>query len=386
MQDRVSLYPGRVKLTPVSGQANVYDMVRADQPTQEGTPLNKATLLSDETAALLGLGSDAVPNDAFAKLSLGTNNYAYRVTLTNYTGTPVSGVTIRGIKTIAGDNCITDQDGYTFGVASGSSVNLSAASPFFDSTSASKTVSPSGIYTEVELVFGKKEFETPEYTATTSQNIRFSDGISDFDVCSIGAGSNAVYASYANAYMSVSGGGGGISNEFGIENASDVISIQVGAPGENAGDTVVSIQGRKPIIGDGAKGFIISYPLIPARSSNGGDGISSGTDKYGNGENGNDRSAYPFDDPSIPCSGGGGMSGNWTTSTTPNKGGNGGDSGGGKGGDTANYSSARSFMNGGDGLHYGSGGGAPGLGYGAVTGTSGKGKQGAAMFRWRYKE
>ena len=28
MQDRISLYPGRVKLTPVSGQDNVYDMTR----------------------------------------------------------------------------------------------------------------------------------------------------------------------------------------------------------------------------------------------------------------------------------------------------------------------------------------------------------------------
>ena len=67
MQDRTPLYPGRVKLTPVSGQANVYDMVRADQPTQAGTPLNKATLLSDSTAALFGLGTDAVPDDVLAK-------------------------------------------------------------------------------------------------------------------------------------------------------------------------------------------------------------------------------------------------------------------------------------------------------------------------------
>ena len=40
MQDRVSLYPGRVKLEPVAGQANTYDLTRADQPAQEGTPLN----------------------------------------------------------------------------------------------------------------------------------------------------------------------------------------------------------------------------------------------------------------------------------------------------------------------------------------------------------
>lgn len=53
MQDRVSLYPGRVKLEPVAGQANTYDLTRADQPTQEGTPLNKANLLSDNVAAAI---------------------------------------------------------------------------------------------------------------------------------------------------------------------------------------------------------------------------------------------------------------------------------------------------------------------------------------------
>ena len=70
MQDRVSLYPGRVKLEPVAGQANLYDLTRADQPTQEGTPLNKANLLSDATAAavkaLLASQTEdpATPNEA----------------------------------------------------------------------------------------------------------------------------------------------------------------------------------------------------------------------------------------------------------------------------------------------------------------------------------
>lgn len=68
MKDRVPVYPGRVKLVPVSGQENVYDMTRADQPTQQGDPLNKATLLKDTTAALFGLGTDAVPDDVLAYL------------------------------------------------------------------------------------------------------------------------------------------------------------------------------------------------------------------------------------------------------------------------------------------------------------------------------
>lgn len=69
MQDRVPLYPGRVTLTPVSGQANTFDLTRADQPTQEGTPLNKASLLKDATAALYGKTAEAVPDDLLSVLS-----------------------------------------------------------------------------------------------------------------------------------------------------------------------------------------------------------------------------------------------------------------------------------------------------------------------------
>lgn len=70
MQDREPTYPGRVTLTPVYGLANTYDMERADRPLQEGTPLNKANLLSDATAAaikaLLASQTEdpATPNDA----------------------------------------------------------------------------------------------------------------------------------------------------------------------------------------------------------------------------------------------------------------------------------------------------------------------------------
>ena len=68
MQDREPTYPGRVTMTPVSGQENTYDIERADKPLQLGTPLNKATLLKDATAALYGLGTGAVPDDVLAEL------------------------------------------------------------------------------------------------------------------------------------------------------------------------------------------------------------------------------------------------------------------------------------------------------------------------------
>jgi hypothetical protein len=67
MKDRVVQYPNRYKLTPVSG--DVYDLT--PEPgivTEEGAPLNKANLLSDETAAKMGLTGDPTPNDVFYKL------------------------------------------------------------------------------------------------------------------------------------------------------------------------------------------------------------------------------------------------------------------------------------------------------------------------------
>lgn len=69
MQDREPTYPGRVTLTPVYGLANTYDMERADRPLQEGTPLNKASLLKDATAALYGKTAEAVPDDMLSVLS-----------------------------------------------------------------------------------------------------------------------------------------------------------------------------------------------------------------------------------------------------------------------------------------------------------------------------
>ena len=81
MKDRVSKYPGRVKLIPVEGQENVYDLRRADEPEEEGTPLNAATFLRDATAELAGLsrmGSEATPDDVFnvllKRLTAGTED------------------------------------------------------------------------------------------------------------------------------------------------------------------------------------------------------------------------------------------------------------------------------------------------------------------------
>lgn len=53
MKDRTPKFPGRVKLDPVAGQTNTYDMTRADDPDDTGTPFNTRTMLQDSTARFL---------------------------------------------------------------------------------------------------------------------------------------------------------------------------------------------------------------------------------------------------------------------------------------------------------------------------------------------
>ena len=49
VKDRVSTYPGRVKLTRADGSTEYVTIERADAPTQEGTPINKALFDSIKT-------------------------------------------------------------------------------------------------------------------------------------------------------------------------------------------------------------------------------------------------------------------------------------------------------------------------------------------------
>ena len=72
MQDRIPRYAGRVILTPVEGQLNPYDLVRADDPTQQGTPLNTSNLLSGQASATILTLAGVEPtnlSEAFLQLS-----------------------------------------------------------------------------------------------------------------------------------------------------------------------------------------------------------------------------------------------------------------------------------------------------------------------------
>ena len=59
-KDRIPTHAGRVKLTPVSGQPNLFTMERADDPTEKGTPIDKALFESIVKSRLTGRFYDVV--------------------------------------------------------------------------------------------------------------------------------------------------------------------------------------------------------------------------------------------------------------------------------------------------------------------------------------
>lgn len=75
MYDRNVEFPNRYQLVKVEGTDDVFDIIPAPgEVAEEGTMINKSTLLSDAVAASFGLGNTAVPNDVLNVIKTLFNN------------------------------------------------------------------------------------------------------------------------------------------------------------------------------------------------------------------------------------------------------------------------------------------------------------------------
>lgn len=338
MQDRVPLYPGRVTLTPVAGQANTYDMTRADQPTQEGTPLNKATLLKDYTANLLGLPNTAVPDDALLALIIGVGAYGYRVKIQLADGTPVEGATVSGIEALTGSTLVSGADGIVLGKSTSRTVTIGCTSPYIDQAGpASQNVTATGTITDVTLTLTNI---TDIITITSSKISKISSMAKTVDICAVGGGGGGCGSTdkdYQDSQGGGGGGGGNIVNVLAKSLTSYVkknISITVGSGGQGGaysatrpsgnecdgspGGTTSVVLGEQIEIatasggGGGQIGLSKATPGLGGTSINGGSGGNGG---YGNtyatyrGSDGNSSNVYIFDDNSLGRAGGGGGAG-----------------------------------------------------------------------------
>lgn len=385
----------------------------------------KAQTLQAATAALYGLGSDAVPDDAFWAAVVSNTGYVI-VTTTDSSGEPVPGVPVLVDGEFVGD---TGERGVArFSVPFGKHIIKVAKTLDLES------VTPDSISVEVYSASSAKadfscslSLET-RADITTSGIYGFSGRVSDFDICLIGAGGGGA-ASYAtnNSYnMSSPGGGGGyVVNKNGLSSAL-YRAMQIDIGGEGLGGTITAqinasrsagrsggatqvksiVTGGDAIkaeggVGAGVKDGSSSYLENGGDGGSGGGGANSETRPYVAGDGGQDGSdgtgegAYgadyggkgqgsttkAFGDPNEPAysPGGGGAYTRYSTggAGTAQEGGSPGDYRSGVSGTVAHKQT---------GTLYGAGGG--GIAVGCSSGTTitaAPGVQGAALLKWRYK-
>lgn len=114
--NRVPLHPGRVTLNPVAGESGKYDMVRSDDPLEEGTPLNADTF--NNLVNLISTDIERAKNEAIsAGLKCVTGKYSGTGT---YGNTNKSSLTFSALPKLL----IIVKGGITVGSIAGSTVRV----------------------------------------------------------------------------------------------------------------------------------------------------------------------------------------------------------------------------------------------------------------------
>lgn len=199
-------YPNRYQLKKVEGTDDIYDLTPAPgEVSEEGTLINKATLLQDATAALYGLGSDSVPDDVFqlieTRLSLIQSNVAIiNLTVQDTAGNPMQGIKVQGVINEDGNPMTTNESGQITGYITEGQATISV-SGYFDIADYSESIS----VTKGDEITKTIQLSTRDFLKITSSTTKvFSQNVEQVDVTAVGGGGGGSTSFYGGA-----GGGGG---------------------------------------------------------------------------------------------------------------------------------------------------------------------------------
>lgn len=226
---------GRVLITPENGEPFYAKIEMADNPIQNGMPLNKANLLTDETAMLLGLiHGDPTVNDAFKQLSeapagMGT----LYICCIDENENPVSGCVVQ----VGSNTAVTNSFGTAKFSLSPGTYSASVRSPIdygADSQSISANVSL-GKASIVDIIIQDTTHGDTELDITSSVKLSFSGRVTNADVFAVGGGGSggAIACSKNNngqGAVACGGAGGKTETAFSIDTTS-LLSITIGAGG-----------------------------------------------------------------------------------------------------------------------------------------------------------
>lgn len=330
-----------------------------DEPTQEGNPLCKATLLDDSACIAMGLPTSSVPNDALTFLGIGENRAFVEATVYETgTTTPISNVLIDGIKTRSGADVYTDSGGVARGFSTTTTTAIGVNTEYVDlAVPAARSFStPLGKKTVITLYATRKtNTGNLETVVTSSGYYRFTNKVLvDVHVCGGGMDGGYGYSS-GNTYGGNGGDGGRQAYQTNIVPDPETrYQAIVGARGGGTSN-FMGVNSSSGIANPGGVGW---------RAATSGTGEVASTPG-----NPNTVKKYGTGDTNFAGGSGGGGDRYYATRS-------GGSPYGGKGGAASNNTLAT------DATGYGGGGG--GGSPSSSSTTPGEGYQGAIWFRWRY--
>ena len=377
------------------------------------TFLNKANLLQDFTATLLGLdpADDPTVDEAFLNVFMTSINGGLLKIQVYETGTttPIGGVHITGVTDLLGGELYADANGLAIGLTTAETTTLQVDAAYIDLTGQTvfSGATPAQQITEITLYATRVSNPDGKIeTFTASAQKMFTDAVRRVDVHCVGAGaggqSGGGYFDDDGFYVYASGGdGGGEGRSVYSTNvsfsANKLFDITIGQHGVGGARLTLNDSVTRPTQNDGTNGGATSCLGVTATG-----GVKNST----NGASANSKSftegaseaigaiAYKFGDQTLGEAGsgpgGGGAAaasagrysvykGSRSTGKLPN---------GGDGGD-AEYESGSNGSNakgpggggGGGGVHFGRANPDPSSGVGFAGGDGGAG---IAYVRWFY--
>lgn len=170
-------------------------------------------VLSDLTKELLGLGSSAIPDDAFVALTVGKDSKAYRVKVTYPNGQPAVGFTVGGLTAFPALGLTTNSDGIVMGSSTSTTPTITVAQKYDDVLPYSGSFTSTRMITDCNVVLSWNEIPIKRESGVFSPNLsRFVTKCACLVVGGGGGRRSAYYPwpyddeSYVN--MSCAGGGG----------------------------------------------------------------------------------------------------------------------------------------------------------------------------------
>ena len=280
------------------------------------------TMLTETTSAAYGVENGSVKDALNGLYQYIHNSDVVTIKVVDVSNNPLSNITANGI--IGSPQSGTD--GIIKGVANSNSVTL--VSPYVD-TIKTKTVDVSKYKntTRTLIVTMDSVSDGAIIRYTSSQNVRFSNRVSNIDVCCVGGGGAGGRGTSGSKGQGLGGGGGGIVNliSFAV-NANGSYQINVGSGGTYSGSVASNSGGDSSfgsdVIANGGGGVTVnasSGGMVPGKAGADGcgDGGSSSTVA------GSNKTISEFNDGLIYYSGGGGAASGviYPSSSNPKNGG-----------------------------------------------------------------